>query len=49
MGRPRKGLHLRPIHLRSLEELLTQAKSLGCCDVSGHVSKRDRWLSDFDY
>jgi hypothetical protein len=29
MGRPCKGLHLSPSHLCSLEELSTQAKSLG--------------------
>lgn len=34
MGRPCKELRLSPSHLRSLEELSTQAKSLGCCDVS---------------
>jgi hypothetical protein len=33
MGRPCKELHLSPSHLRSLVELSTQAKSLGCCDV----------------
>jgi transposase len=33
MGRPCKELHLSPSHLRSLDELSTQAKSLGCCDV----------------
>jgi len=33
MGRPCKELRLSPSHLRSLEELSTQAKSLGCCDV----------------
>jgi hypothetical protein len=34
MGRPCKELRLSPSHLRSSEELSTQAKSLGCCDVS---------------
>ena len=33
MGRPCKELHLSPSHLRNLEGLSTQAKSLGCCDV----------------
>src|SRR5215470_18288382 len=33
MGRPRKELRLSPIQLRNLEELSTQAKILGCCDV----------------
>jgi transposase len=33
MGRPCKGLQLSPSHLRDLEELSAQAKSLGCCDI----------------
>jgi transposase len=33
MGRPSKELQLNPDHLRDLEELSAQAKSLGCCDV----------------
>lgn len=33
MGRPAKELQLSPSHLRDLEELSAQAKSLGCCDV----------------
>jgi transposase len=33
MGHPCKGLQLSPSHLRDLEELSAQAKSLGSCDV----------------
>ena len=33
MGRPCKDLQLSPSHLRDLEELSVQAKTLGSCDV----------------
>ena len=33
MGRPCKYLQLSPSHLRDLEELSVQAKTLGSCDV----------------
>ena len=33
MGRPCKALQLSPSHLRDLEELSAQAKTLGACDV----------------
>lgn len=33
MGHPCKGLQLSPSHLRDLEELSAQAKSLGSCEV----------------